>query len=319
VSGPIYARMALIGLGLIGSSMAWAARRGDLVGEIVGTARSEATRRRAGELGFCDRVAETGAAAVAGADLVVLCVPVGACGRVAAEIAPHLAPGATLTDVGSVKAELVAAVAPHLPERVHFVPGHPLAGTEHSGPDAGFAELFEGRWTILTPVPGAAPEPAVRLRALWEGMGAHVAEMTPEHHDLVLAVTSHVPHAIAYTMVGVADDLRHVRLVVGGGIGVHLAAELLAGQARLVGRAGGRARQVAAHQVEGAEGGEALEREQDLAVRLALHALQNTQVRLQRGQVYHPAGRLRNALGVDGQHAFFFGRAHSSLTCQGRP
>ncbi len=207
---PVFGRMALIGLGLIGSSMAWAARRGGLVGEIVGTARSAATRARAAELGFCDRVVGTAREAVAGADLVVLSVPVGACGALAAEIGPALSPGAVVTDVGSVKAEVVAAVAPHLPEDAVFVPGHPLAGTEHSGPEAGFAELFENRWCILTPGPEADPEPVGRIRALWEGMGARVAEMTPEHHDLVLAVTSHVPHAIAYTMVGVADDLARV-------------------------------------------------------------------------------------------------------------
>lgn len=208
--GAIYDRVALIGLGLIGSSMAWAAKRRGLAGEIVGYARSEQTRARAAELGFCDRTAASAAEAVAGASLVVLCVPVGACAAVAAEIAPALAPGTTVTDVGSVKAELISGVAPHLPESTHFVPGHPLAGTEHSGPDAGFAELFDHRWTILTPLPGAAREPVARLRRFWEGLGAQVTEMTPEHHDLVLAVTSHVPHAIAYTMVGVADDLARV-------------------------------------------------------------------------------------------------------------
>ncbi|GMG81098.1 prephenate/arogenate dehydrogenase family protein [Paralimibaculum aggregatum] len=207
---PVYARMALLGLGLIGSSMAWAARRGGLVGEIAGHARSAATRERARELGFCDRVCDSPAEAVAGADLVVLCVPVGAIEAVMAEIAPHLAPGATLSDVGSVKAELIAAVRPHLPEGVHFVPGHPLAGTEHSGPDAGFAELFEKRFCILTPGDEVPEDAIARLAALWEGMGSHVERMTPEHHDLVLAVTSHVPHAIAYTMVGVADDLARV-------------------------------------------------------------------------------------------------------------
>jgi len=206
----IYGRVALIGLGLIGSSIAWAARRTGAAGEIVGHARSTATRARAAELGFCDRVEETASGAAKGADLVILCTPVGACGAVAAEIAPVLSPGATVSDVGSVKAELVAAVAPHLPAHVHFVPAHPLAGTEQSGPDAGFAELFENRWCILTPLEGADPSPATRLASFWEALGAQVTEMTPEHHDLVLAVTSHVPHAIAYTMVGVADDLARV-------------------------------------------------------------------------------------------------------------
>jgi len=205
----VYGRVALIGLGLIASSMAHAMRRAGLAGEITGYARTAATRDIAREVGFCDRVCDTAAAAATGADLVVLCVPVGAMAEVAAEIAPVLAPGATVSDVGSVKAAVIAAVGPHLPAGVHFIPAHPLAGTEHSGPRSGFAELFDNRWCIL--VPGDADRAAVdRLRALWAGMGANVDEMDAEHHDLVLAVTSHTPHLIAYTMVGVADDLRRV-------------------------------------------------------------------------------------------------------------
>ncbi|MEM1385474.1 MAG: prephenate/arogenate dehydrogenase family protein [Pseudomonadota bacterium] len=210
MTAPHFGRVALIGLGLIGSSMAWAMRRSALAGEVVGYARSAETRAMAAKLGFCDRVAASAAEAAAGADLVVLCVPVGACGPVAAEIGPAMPPGAILSDVGSVKADLIAGVAPHLPGQVHFVPGHPLAGTEQSGPEAGFETLFDNRWTILTPLPGTSAEPVARLRRFWEALGAKVAEMTPEHHDLVLAVTSHVPHAIAYTMVGVADDLKRV-------------------------------------------------------------------------------------------------------------
>jgi cyclohexadieny/prephenate dehydrogenase len=210
MSGPIFQRVALIGLGLIGSSIAWAAKRGGLAGEIVGYARSQATRGKALELGFCDRVCETVTDAVAGADLVILCVPVGVCGAVAAEIAPRLKSGAIVSDVGSVKAMVIAAIAPHIPADVHFVPAHPIAGTEHSGPESGFAELFDDRWCILTPLHGDTPEPVARLRAFWEGMGAKIDQMEPDHHDLVLAVTSHVPHAIAYTMVGVADHLRRV-------------------------------------------------------------------------------------------------------------
>lgn len=206
----IYDRVALIGLGLIAGSMAHAMRRAGLAGEIVGTARSAETRDVAREIGLCDRVVETAAEAVQGADLVVLAVPIGAMGAVAEEIGPHLKAGATVTDVGSVKRAVIDAVAPHIPQAVHFIPGHPLAGTEHSGPRSGFASLFENRWCLL--VPGAAPDPEAlaRLRALWEGMGAHVDEMDADHHDLVLAVTSHAPHLIAYTMVGVADDLRRV-------------------------------------------------------------------------------------------------------------
>jgi cyclohexadieny/prephenate dehydrogenase len=208
--GPLYARVALIGLGLIAGSMALAMRRAGLAGEIVGTARTPETRETARRIGLVDRVCDSAAEAVAGADLVVLATPVGVMGAIAAEIAPHLAPGATLTDVGSVKRWVIEEVAPHVPDGVDFVPAHPLAGTEHSGPLSGFAELFQNRWCLLVPAGGARPEAVARLRALWEGMGAHVDEMDAAHHDLVLAVTSHVPHAIAYTMVGVADDLRRV-------------------------------------------------------------------------------------------------------------
>ncbi len=206
----IYNRVALIGLGLIAGSMAHAMRRKGLAGEIVGTARSAETRAVAAEINLCDRITETVAEAVDGADLVVLAVPVGVMARVTEEMAPHLAPGATVTDVGSVKRDVIEQVGPHLPDNVHFVPGHPLAGTEHSGPRSGFAELFDNRYTILTPVPGTDPAATARLRDLWIGCGALVEEMEADHHDLVLAVTSHTPHLIAYTMVGVADDLRRV-------------------------------------------------------------------------------------------------------------
>ena len=206
----IYNRVALIGLGLIASSMFWAMKRGGLVGEVTGYARSAGTRETARRIGLCDNVCDSAAEAVQGADLVVLAVPVGAMGQVAADIAPHLAPGCTVTDVGSVKREVIDAVGPHLPDGVHFVPGHPLAGTEHSGPESGFAELFDNRWCLLVPVPGSDRDAVERLRALWAGIGSNVEEMEPDHHDLVLAVTSHAPHLIAYTMVGVADDLRRV-------------------------------------------------------------------------------------------------------------
>ena len=206
----IYERVALIGLGLIASSMAHAMRRDGLAGEIVGHARSEATRETVRRMGFCDRVTETAAECVAGADLVVIATPIGVMEAVAREIAPHLKPGATVTDVGSVKRAVVDAVGPHVPAGVHFVPAHPLAGTEHSGPESGFDELFKNRWLIVTPQEGTERAPVERLRRLWEAMGSFVEEMDVEHHDLVLAVTSHTPHLIAYTMVGVADDLRRV-------------------------------------------------------------------------------------------------------------
>jgi cyclohexadieny/prephenate dehydrogenase len=206
----VYDRVALIGLGLIASSMAHAMRRAGLAGEVTGYARSAESRDTAREIGLCDRVCDTAAEAAEGADLVVLCVPVGAMGPVAAEIAPALGRGATVSDVGSVKKDVIEAVAPHLPQGVHFVPAHPLAGTEHSGPRSGFAELFENRFTLIVPVEGSDRAAVERLERLWQGMGARTEEMDAEHHDLVLAVTSHAPHLIAYTMVGVADDLRRV-------------------------------------------------------------------------------------------------------------
>ncbi|MEX0276756.1 MAG: prephenate/arogenate dehydrogenase family protein [Ruegeria sp.] len=206
----IYDRVALIGLGLIASSMYWGIKRAGLAGEVTGFARSEETRATARRIGLCDRVCDTVQEAVDGADLVVLCVPVGAMGPLAQEIAPVLKPGATVSDVGSVKRHVIADVGPHIPEGVHFIPAHPLAGTEHSGPESGFAELFDNRWCLLVPVEGSDPEATARLRALWEGLGSKVDEMDADHHDLVLAVTSHAPHLIAYTMVGVADDLRRV-------------------------------------------------------------------------------------------------------------
>lgn len=205
-----YPRIALIGLGLIASSMFWAIKRAGVPSHVTGTARSAETRQTAREIGLCDEICDTPAEAVKDADLVVLCVPVGVMGAVAAQIAPLLKPGATVSDVGSVKADVIAQVGPHLPDHVHFIPGHPVAGTEHSGPRAGFAALFDNRPCLLVPVAGTDPAATARLRTLWEALGATVEEMGPEHHDLVLAVTSHAPHLIAYTMVGVADDLRRV-------------------------------------------------------------------------------------------------------------
>ncbi|MEM9240981.1 MAG: prephenate/arogenate dehydrogenase family protein [Pseudomonadota bacterium] len=206
-----YKRVALIGLGLIASSMFWAMKRGNLVDEVIGYARSAETRAKAREIGLCDSVCDTAKEAVEGADLVVLCVPVGAMEAVAKEIAPALMPGATITDVGSVKRAVIEAVAPNLPEGVHFVPAHPMAGTEHSGPTSGFAELFDGKFCLIVPMQDSDPVAVERLEALWQDMGAQINRMDDAaHHDLVCAVTSHAPHLIAYTMVGVADDLRRV-------------------------------------------------------------------------------------------------------------
>ncbi len=206
----IYEKVALIGLGLIASSMAHGMKKWGLATHIAGFAKTEATRKAALDIGFCDSVHATAAEAVAGADLIVLAVPVGAMGSVAAEIVGHLKPGATLTDVGSVKQAVVEAVAPFVPDGVHFIPGHPLAGTEHSGPHSGFATLFQNRWCLLVPTDGVPESATTRLRRLWEGLGANVDVMDAAHHDLVLAVTSHTPHLIAYTMVGVADHLAQV-------------------------------------------------------------------------------------------------------------
>jgi cyclohexadieny/prephenate dehydrogenase len=207
---PLFDRLALIGMGLIGSSIARAARMQGAVREIAATARSAGTRRRVAELGLADQVLDTNAAAVAGADLVIVCAPVGACGEIAKEIAPHLRDGAVVSDVGSVKGAIVRDMAPHLPAGVHFVPAHPVAGTEHSGPDAGFAELFVERWCILTPPEGTDAGAVERLAAFWRMLGAKVETMAPGHHDLVLAITSHLPHLIAYTIVGTADELAEV-------------------------------------------------------------------------------------------------------------
>lgn len=207
---PQFARIAVIGLGLIGSSIARAVKQLGLAGELVATDASPQVRARAEEIGLADRIAPSNAEAVADADLVIACVPVGMCGEVAASIGPHLKAGAIVSDVGSVKGTVLREMAPHLPNNVHFIPAHPVAGTEHSGPDAGFAELFINRWCILTPPPGADPAAVEKLTAFWRALGANVETMGAEHHDLVLAVTSHLPHLIAYTIVGTADELEDV-------------------------------------------------------------------------------------------------------------
>ena len=207
---PMFKRVALIGMGLIGSSLSHAMRRGGLAGEIVGHARSTETRAIALRIGLISQAYATAAEAVQGADLVILGVPVGACGAIAAEIGPHLAKGAILTDVGSVKGAIVRDCAAHVPDGVHFIPGHPIAGTEHSGPESGFATLFDNRWCILTPLPGADDSAVAKLRAFWEAVGSKVELMTAEHHDLVLGITSHVPHLIAFNIVNTAAHLERV-------------------------------------------------------------------------------------------------------------
>ena len=205
---PVFQTLALIGLGLIGSSVARAAKAHGLVGAVVGHAKSAETRETAMGLGYLDRVEADPAAAVADADCVMICTPLSAIPVVTRAFAPALKPGAIVTDVGSVKGSVVRDLAPLLPSGVTLVPGHPLAGTEHSGPESGFAELFEGRWCVLTP-DAQTPQQAVdRVERLWRGMGSEVEIMSAEHHDKVLAITSHLPHLIAYTIVGTAVDLE---------------------------------------------------------------------------------------------------------------
>jgi cyclohexadieny/prephenate dehydrogenase len=209
-AAPLFPRVTLIGLGLIGSSIARGVKTLGLAGELVVYDASDDVRKRVAEIGFADRVAETAADAVKDSDLIVACVPVGAYGSVAEQIAPHLKQGAIVSDVGSVKATVLKDMGAFLPDHVDFIPAHPVAGTEHSGPDAGFAELFVNRWCILTPSETASPEGVEKLKSFWEGLGANVEIMNAEHHDLVLAITSHLPHLIAYTIVSTADELEGV-------------------------------------------------------------------------------------------------------------
>ena len=207
---PLYEKVALIGVGLINGSLARGLQREGLAGQIVGYSRSQASVDKALEIGFIEAGSTDAAEVVVDADLVVIGTPVGAAGEMMASFADALKPGATLTDVGSVKAAVIRDVGPLVPEGVHFVPGHPVAGTEHSGPDAGFAELFDGHWCILTPPPGTDQAAIDRLAEMWRRLGSMVDFMEAKHHDLVLAVTSHLPHLIAYNIVGTASDMEEV-------------------------------------------------------------------------------------------------------------
>ena len=208
MTAPAFERVALIGIGLINSSLARVLRREGLAREVAVSARRQATIDRAAELGLCDRSSLDPVEVVRDADLVVLGTPLSAYREIAGRIGAALKPGAIVTDVGSVKQAAIRDIAPSLPAGVHFVPGHPVSGTEHSGPDAGFAELFHDRWCILTPLPDTDPAALSRVMALWQSAGMRVVTMDPEHHDLVLAITSHLPHLIAYTIVGTATDLE---------------------------------------------------------------------------------------------------------------
>ncbi|MFL5323829.1 MAG: prephenate/arogenate dehydrogenase family protein [Microvirga sp.] len=207
---PLFERLALVGFGLIGSSIARAARRLNLAGAIVAVDADAAVLARVRALGLADEATSDPARGAGGADHVILCVPIGAYEAVTKAMRDALEPGAIVSDVGSVKGAVVSQVQPHLPPGVHFVPAHPVAGTEHSGPDSGFATLFHNRWCILTPPDGADEEAVTKVREFWAAMGANVEVMTAQHHDLVLAITSHVPHLIAYNIVGTAADLEAV-------------------------------------------------------------------------------------------------------------
>ncbi len=206
----MFEKVAVLGLGLIGSSLCHAMRQHKLAGTIVGYAKSAETRATALEIGLVDAITEEAAEAVVGADLIILCAPVGACGPLAVAIKSNLKRGAIVTDVGSVKGAIVRECGPHIPEGVHFIPGHPIAGTEQSGPRSGFAELFQGRWCILTPIAGSDAGAVAKLEAFWKACGSNVEIMDADHHDLVLAITSHLPHLIAYTTVATAADLESV-------------------------------------------------------------------------------------------------------------
>ncbi len=206
-SGPMFDKIALIGIGLIGGSIARDARKRGLARHIVAATRSAETAAKANELKLADHCGTDLAAAVTDADLVIVCTPVGACGAATKAIAASLKPGCIISDVGSVKQAVIADMKPHVPAGVHFVPAHPVAGTEYSGPEAAILDLFQGRNCIVTPLPGVDAAAADRLEAFWRALGSDVNRMDPAHHDRILAITSHLPHLIAYTIVGTADDL----------------------------------------------------------------------------------------------------------------
>lgn len=210
MSEPLFEKIALVGIGLIGSSLARVIAREKLARHVSISTRSPQTLARAEELNLGYSYSTSAAEAVKDADLVIVSVPVGSSGAVAREIAPMLKPGAIVTDVGSTKGSVIAQMQPHMPAHVHFIPGHPLAGTEKSGPDAGFAELFQNRWCIFTPLPGTDRQALEKLSEFWQRCGANIDTMDPEHHDMVLAIVSHLPHIIAYNIVGTADDLQTV-------------------------------------------------------------------------------------------------------------
>ena len=206
----MFEKVAILGLGLIGSSICHGMRQNKLAKTISGHAKSTETRQVAVEIGLVDEVHEHAMDAVRGADLIILCAPVGVCGALAEEIGSHLQAGSILTDVGSVKGAIIRDCGPHVPHGIHFIPGHPIAGTEQSGPRSGFATLFQGKWCILTPATGTDAQAVAKLTQFWQALGSMVETMDAEHHDLVLAITSHLPHLIAYNTVATAADLESV-------------------------------------------------------------------------------------------------------------
>jgi cyclohexadieny/prephenate dehydrogenase len=208
MSERLFDRVALIGIGLIGSSLARVLRRESPDTTIMACARRAETLAAAERLGLADKITDDPAEAAEGADIVVIATPLSAYVGIGERIRPVLKDGAILTDVGSVKQVVIRDLQPHVPPRVHFVPGHPVAGTEHSGPEAGFAELFQDRWCILTPLPETESEAIQAVGRMWESCGMRVVTMSADHHDKVLAMTSHLPHLIAYTIVGTATDLE---------------------------------------------------------------------------------------------------------------
>jgi cyclohexadieny/prephenate dehydrogenase len=203
-----FKNVSLIGAGLIGGSLARVIKREGLADRVTAYSRRPETRERIRELGFVDSVADDIVTAVADADLVVVSVPVSASGSIAKAMGPHLRSGAIVTDTGSVKQAVIAAMGPHLPEQVHFVPGHPIAGTENTGPDSGFDTLFQGRWCVLTPPNGTDPEAVSAITNMWERAGSKVDLMSATHHDMVLAITSHIPHLLAFNIVGTVSELE---------------------------------------------------------------------------------------------------------------
>ncbi|MEG6507870.1 prephenate/arogenate dehydrogenase family protein [Methyloligella sp. 2.7D] len=210
MSGKLFDKVAILGLGLIGSSLAHGLKQKGIAARVVGSDASPEVRTRAREIGLGDEIAETAVEAVTDADLVILSVPVGAMGDVANAMVPGLSPETIVTDVGGVKAAVIAAIEKALPKENAFVPGHPIAGTEYSGPDSGFGTLFEGRWAILTPSARTTDAALGKVTAMWEALGSDVETMSPAHHDIVLATTSHLPHLIAFNIVGTAADMEEV-------------------------------------------------------------------------------------------------------------